>query len=444
MLTDSFTHWAVSALLLAGWFGVTFACLRRRKGSSANEAEVLVVFASQTGHAEDLAKATHQRLLAVGEDALILPADELSPEMLEGARQVCFVVSSTGEGDSPENARKFERKILTCQLDLSQVSIVILALGDRRYENFCAFGRRVDDWVRRCGAQCPEAMFEVDDLAREDLDAWDRFWASRGVSLPAKSVGMPIEKWVIASRSLVSGSPYGDGEGSGSAGLFKVTLECVMSGAPQWEVGDLFELCTPDGHLRDYSIASHPSDKHITLFVRRMVYEGIVGTGSRVLTETAEREPVLAGRVREHQPFRPPNGGGPLLAIGAGSGWAGLRPHLLHGQSLSQSVWLVFGDRGPDSSIPLFAEMKDWQTSGMLDRLDLALSQPASGSGRYVQTVLEEATSDIREFLGSAGCVVICGRLAMGEECGAVLASCMGTDWVEAARTEGRWRQDLY
>ncbi|RVU02251.1 nitric oxide synthase [Novosphingobium umbonatum] len=431
------TDWLYAGGLIGGWLALTYACMRDRQGQMGDDADTLVLHASQTGQATDLAEKLHRTIVARGEKCALLPADEATPERLTKAKRLFFIVSTTGDGLAPDNGHGFDRYIGDDRPRLEGKQIAILALGDRRYSQYCAFGQRIAQWAEIGGATFLFPLVEVDDLSANDLQQWQSRLAQLGYDLAEQGAADETLHWRVLERCQVVG-PAMKGA-SGSDGLFRLQLAAEDGASPPWEIGDLFELHTPDGHRRDYSIASLPPERLITLYIRKVVQEGQVGIGSGLLTGTQVGSGRITGRIRPHRTYRTPTGRGPLLAIGAGSGWAGLRPHVLHALQEGQPCRVLFGERASQSETPLFEELRALPLTG----LDVALSA-TQGGGPYVQDRIAAQADTIRQFLGENGRVVLCGRLAMGEACLAALADVMGKAWVEQTMLLGRLRRDLY
>ncbi|MBB3926732.1 sulfite reductase (NADPH) flavoprotein alpha-component [Sphingobium jiangsuense] len=439
--------WAIAAMLVAAWALFTLWMLRKRAPVPVGAARNLVVHASQTGQATDIAEQTQLRIEASGEPCALVEANQLTPAMIAQADRLFFVASTTGEGEAPDNARRFADRLLAEDADLATKQVAVLALGDRRYPAFCGFGRSIDAWARRSGADMLFTLVEVDDLARADLAAWDARLTGAGYPRRTGPAPETAQRWRVASRERVAEPVRNPQGGLCSDGLYRIALRPPEGPPPLWEVGDLFELRTPGGHVRDYSIASLPDARpeacEIVLFVRRVVDKGVVGHGSGHLTDAEAGATTVMGRIRTHRSFHPPTGAGPLLAIGAGSGWAGLRPHLLLAMGRGQRCALIFGERAGEEHGPLLAEMRQWQVDRRLERLGFALSQ-GGGNGPYVQHVIARWGDDIRAFLGGEGRILLCGHMAMGEQCLTALSGLLGRDWIDSALEDGRLRRDFY
>lgn len=133
---------------------------------------ILLAYASQTGVAEDLAKATEEQLLAAGIESTLVDFYELDLPRLAAARHVLFLVSTTNDGDPPDMAETFHAAAMGAPAMLGRLCYGLLALGDRSYEHFCGFGRTLDAWLLASGARPWFPRIEVDDEDAAALQRW--------------------------------------------------------------------------------------------------------------------------------------------------------------------------------------------------------------------------------------------------------------------------------
>src|SRR5690606_1872085 len=68
-----------------------------------------------------------------------------------------------GDGDAPDGASGFAKRVMGSTARLDALEYGLLALGDRDYDDFCGFGRRLDHWLRTHGATRLFDPVEVDD-----------------------------------------------------------------------------------------------------------------------------------------------------------------------------------------------------------------------------------------------------------------------------------------
>ncbi len=108
----------------------------------------LIAFASQTGFAAELANRTAQSLQAAGAPVMLASLQQIDDQLLKQTKHALFVVSTTGEGDAPDPAAGFVRDVLDSAVPLKELSYGVLALGDREYDHYCAFGHRLDQWLQ--------------------------------------------------------------------------------------------------------------------------------------------------------------------------------------------------------------------------------------------------------------------------------------------------------
>lgn len=136
------------------------------------ENDFLLVYASQTGQAEAIAEDFYLAALNDGlSPRLHCISDNEKEFHLEKESCVVFIVSTTGEGEPPEKALKFWRKIKRSLLPANHfafLSFTVLGLGDTNYTNFCNFGKMLSRRLEELGASnFSESMWADDGIGLE-------------------------------------------------------------------------------------------------------------------------------------------------------------------------------------------------------------------------------------------------------------------------------------
>lgn len=423
---------------------------RKKKRSSKNaaagvsnvhtDADYWIVYASQTGTAEQLAWNTATILQSGGFKASVKNIAALDKTTLESAKKILFLVSTFGEGEAPDAARVFARKFLKLSLPMTQLEFAILGLGDTRYRDYCAFAAQVESWLLSNGANRIFARINVDNGNEQSIHQWQQQIADlSGVKNITAWAAPEYENWRLQKRELLNA-------GSVGAGVYRVSLQPSKPGNTHWQAGDILEIKPHnDSELphREYSIASLPTDGVVDLVVRQAFNEkGELGLGSGWLTATAEEGGEISARIRANPSFHAPQIDCPMILIGAGTGIAGLRAHL-HERYLKdqQQNWLIFGER-QRSKDRLFAnELDAWNASGFLTNLDEVYSREGEG---YVQDVLRTKQQDLGEWLDRGAAIYVCGSLAMGAGVQQVLLDILGETELQQLIDDQRYRRDIY
>jgi sulfite reductase (NADPH) flavoprotein alpha-component len=454
-LSDARLYTACAVVLLYLTTCAYFLWPRRREvlasvaAADSNASPTLVAFASQTGFAAELANRTAQSLEIAGAPVVVTSLQNIDERLLRQAKNALFVVSTTGEGDAPDAAAAFVRTVLGRSMALQELSYGVLALGDREYDNYCAFGHRLDQWLRHQGAT---ALFDVVEVDNADVGAL-RHWQHQ-LSVLANSPDLPdweaprYERWRLSDRRLLN-------PGSAGYACFHIELQPCEGVAARWQAGDIAEVdprnstwttaARPLPH-REYSIASLPADGAIHLLVRQMHRpDGEAGLGSGWLTAGANIGDDIALRVRVNPNFHAPEGNVPLILIGNGTGIAGLRALLKARIAAGRSRnWLILGERNAAHDRFYGEELERWRADDQLERMDLVFSRDQP-ERRYVQARIRECADEMRRWVADGAAIYICGSLqGMAPAVDAALAQLLDDDTLETLAASGRYRRDIY
>ena len=403
-----------------------------------------VIHASQTGFALDLAQRTAQALRDAGETASVHDIDMIDLQALAGARCL-FVASTTGEGDPPDHAMGFVKRVMAQAAVLDDTRYAVLALGDRAYAQYCAFGRELDDWLHRHGAQPLFDRVEVDNADPAALRHWQHHIGVLCGQTDQPDWTTPdYQRWTLAARRLLN-------PGSAGGEAWHIELQPPPGVAASWQAGDIAEIGPrdADGNLlphREYSIASIPADGALHLLVRLMHRDdGTPGIGSGWLCRHAAIGGEIDLRLRSNPNFHAPPASQPMILIGNGTGLAGLRAHLKARAAIGATRnWLLFGERNIGSDSLHGDELDAWLRDGTLERLDRVYSRDGHAL-RYVQDALRAHAAVLRDWIDAGAAIYVCGSLqGMAPGVHAALTEVLGEARMEALATARRYRRDVY
>jgi len=469
----------------------------RGSGMASSDAGAwLIGFASQSGFAEQLAWQTAGQLSAANVPVRVKPLSQLDAHALREADKALFVVSTFGDGEPPDSARGFARKLLDSSLGLDGLNYALLALGDRQYDQFCGFARRIHQWLGKQGASSLFDPVEVDGSDQAALSRWQQQVSDLTGAAPVVVQQAQWEEWTLIRRERLNPNSQG----------LPTFLLGLRSAAPAgWQAGDILEvlprhpqktvqawleryaldgsaIVVQDGqrqslsealarvqlpesfaHLvglhaqalvdaltplaaREYSIASIPSDGVLELIVRQEQHaDGSLGLASGWLTEYLAEGGQIKARLRRNSGFHVPDDERPMILIGNGTGLAGLRS-LLKARIVASCPrnWLLFGERNREHDFYCREELEGWLGSGDLQRLDLAFSRDQQEK-IYVQQRLLEASDTLRQWLAEGAAIYVCGSLqGMAAGVDTALHELLGEQVVQSLIEEGRYRRDVY
>ena len=100
----------------------------------------LVLWASQTGNAEDFATRLAER---IGGSQLVNMDDVVLSDLV--ARDVLVITSTFGDGGPPDNGADFWGRLDSPEAPaLTGIRYAVLGIGDRSYDNFCGHAKSID------------------------------------------------------------------------------------------------------------------------------------------------------------------------------------------------------------------------------------------------------------------------------------------------------------
>lgn len=446
MLTIDPLRWGGALALSGAWLAMCLNIWRVRLAQARTahaHADWLVVHASQTGSAEFLAERTAATLALGGLNARAACMSTLDAATLQASARILFICSTYGEGDAPDTGARFAGETMGALPDLSHLHYAVLALGDATYASYCGFGRALDAWLGARGATPLFERIDVDRGAPAALADWQHHVGRLAGTSDAPDWEAPAYgEWRIVRRELMN-------PGSLGAPLYRLALEPSSGILPLWEAGDLAQVSPPGDpeHPREYSIASLPEEGSLGLMVRlQRRADGSPGAASGWLCIDAQDGDAIRLRVRAHARFRlGDNARRPLIAIGNGSGLAGLRTLLkARIDAGERRNWLLFGERNAEHDFLCRDELQAWQDDVKLARLDLAFSRDG-GEARYVQHLLLAHGEVLRRWVAEGAAIYVCGSLqGMAGGVHEVLQTLLGADVVERLMEDGRYRRDVY
>ncbi len=445
-----------------------------------------ILYASQTGTAEQIAYQTATALQRGGIASQVKALKDYSIEELQELKQVLFIVSTYGTGDAPDLVAHFVKKSMAQTAALDNMHYAILALGSKEYpETYCYFGHALNRWLQNSNAKAVFNLVEVDNANKQDLE----YWYTALTNISQQDIAVPVlEKSFnqarLISRTLLNANSLGEP-------VFEVLLQ--PSTNEVWQAGDIVEIQPGNSKqrfaqfiaqhqlednsdvydalrykdltqaisstsdlaqilsqleqlpLREYSIASIVDEGIIRLVIRQKQCTSDLGLGSGWLTQYVQPEIPLAIHIRHNPAFQLVEGDHPAIFIGNGTGIAGLLSLLKQREQLGlQHNWLIFGER--QQSIDYFyqTQIETWQQQGHLQSVDLAFSRDQE-QRIYVQHKLLEQWDQIRSWVEQGAVIYICGSMAgMAQDVEQALIDILGEEGLNQLREQQRYRRDVY
>jgi sulfite reductase (NADPH) flavoprotein alpha-component len=185
---------------------------------------LLIIFGSQTGSAERLAKAIGKEAAQYGFAARVLDANAHATVDLKAESHLLIVTSTWGEGDPPDNAVAFWKLLSAPEApELKNLSYGVLALGDKNYSDFCGAGKKFDERLEKLGAKriLPRAECDL------DYEASAKAWiAAMWKEIGGNAAPTPAEPKAEVKAAVAEALPYSRNNPFPSRLLVNRNLNC--------------------------------------------------------------------------------------------------------------------------------------------------------------------------------------------------------------------------
>lgn len=164
--------------------------------TSSSSKEVTILFGSQTGNAQSLAKMAGQTLEGNGYRATVSSMSDFKTNQLKKVENLLIIVSTHGEGDPPDNALSFHEFLHGRRApELEGTNFSVLSLGDSSYEFFCQTGKELDSRLEELGGTRiyprVDCDLDYDELAGEWIEGvLQRFNEAEGQNERAQAAGI--------------------------------------------------------------------------------------------------------------------------------------------------------------------------------------------------------------------------------------------------------------
>lgn len=132
-----------------------------------------VIFGSQTGTAESLAKRIAKEAGKRGFAPTVLDMSQTDLSRLSGEKHVLVITSTYGDGEPPDNAKALWTALGKAEgALLAGVRFSVCGLGDTNYVQFCQCGKDFDSRFERLGAQRIAERVDCDLEYEETFSRW--------------------------------------------------------------------------------------------------------------------------------------------------------------------------------------------------------------------------------------------------------------------------------
>ncbi len=179
---------------------------------------LLILFGSQTGTAENLARRLAAEAGRRGFAAKVMEAAAGAQVHWASEARLLVVTSTYGDGDMPDNAQAFWDWLNRDSAQaVAHLQYAVLALGDSNYEHFCEAGKKIDSRLEQLGARRVHPRTDCD----VDYEATAKSWMEAALMALLQAAPSAAEPQALEASAIpisraadLEGQPTPAGEGT--------------------------------------------------------------------------------------------------------------------------------------------------------------------------------------------------------------------------------------
>ncbi|KAL6240546.1 NAPDH-dependent diflavin reductase [Rhinocladiella similis] len=279
---------------------------------------VIILYGTETGTSQDFAEEISRCFQRLRFDTEVVGLDDVVYGDLRSYILTVFVVATTGQGDFPDNARKFWTSLLRKKLSsttLEGIQYALVGLGDSSYPKFNFAARKLEKRLGQLGAFPLVESCEADEQGDEGTDgavlAWledfrqtvlTKFPLPEGQTPIANDVPLP-NKWRLDKdyASTNDGIPNGsDVQTRARSTLSPQSLEATLLKNERVTPSDHFQdvrlivLKTPQtvNYVPGDAIAILPQNmpQDVTFLIERMKWQDVADLPVRFVSTSTSSQ----------------------------------------------------------------------------------------------------------------------------------------------------------
>ena len=169
-----------------------------------------IAYGSQTGNSRRVAETLASQATANGLSVRLISLADLRARELSSLSLFYAVISTQGDGDPPDDARRFLDELDGRRAPkLDSLSFAVLALGDSSYPLFCATGRALDERLAELGGRRVVDRVDADLDVERDAAPWlaDALETATRELAPTVAVANPSPRLHLVRNAISTPAP---------------------------------------------------------------------------------------------------------------------------------------------------------------------------------------------------------------------------------------------